>query len=317
MKTAPSLPFSLSAALLSLMVAAPAGALVLPEDVAAHQQAIESDFVTGDGFETIDPQSLLSDDWYSKARFPNAPQDSVFPPDHAISSVVRAILMVEKEDKPLKSVRYRVTIRRVAASPEYPEAYTDLIEISRFNLGPVLREQTMKDYPGVPVGPESEFGIGPNVTWRFAMQPVQGTRSSIDLAARHVMSDAEAAAAQCFDTSCLALEPVSGPDGDWTPLPPVEPNEVSFKASDGINATPAKVADALMRRATPDGLRAYMADYAPVQMTIVISRNVLGQDVGIDGLLHQGHVRDDAISDVWLQRRQAGPGTIDWRRMAK
>lgn len=315
MNTASSLPFTLSAALFTaLMASAPARAVVLPDDVAAHQRAVENDFVARDGFTTIDPQSFRTDDWYSKERFPNARRDSIYRPGHNISSVVHAILAVEKEDQPLRSVRYRITIRRIAASADYPGVYTDLIEISRFNLGPVRRAQTIKDNPGVPVGPTSEFGIGPNVTWRFAMEPIQGVRSAVDLAARHVMSDQEAAAAQCFGVPCLGLDPVSGPGGDWKSLPPAKPYQVPFKASDGTNATPAKVANALMRRAAPDGLRAELGDKVPVQMTIVISKNVLGQDAGIDGLLHEGHVRDDAISDIWLQRRQAGPGAIDWRR---
>lgn len=314
----PILSSVLTVALLGTSLSAlPAPARVLPRDLAEHQDAVARSFTSGPGFGAVDPASFWTRDWYSKARFPHAKRDTVYQPGHDISAVVRAILVVEKQEKPLKSARYRIKIRRVAGGPDYPDAYVDLIEVSRFNLGPLRRRAAKKANPGAPVAPANVFGIGPNVTWRFAMRPIQGMRAAVERAARHVLRKDEAAAADCLGSHCLSLDPVSGPSKDWQRLPPAQPHEVVFRASDGVNATPAKVADALIRRALPDGLRAQIGTKVPAQVTVVISRNVVGSDASIIGLLHLGQLRDDSMSDIWLQRLQAGPGTIEWRRQVE
>ena len=318
MKSGAPLPLALFAGLgLAMLTPAAGQAMVLPGKIAERQHATQKAFVEGDGFRQVDPQSLWTDDWYSTERFPNAARDSVLPPDHSISAVVRAILVVEKQEGSLELARYRITIRRVAPGPDYPDAYTDLIEVSRFNLGPARHDALASENPGVPVAPKAAFGVGPDVTWRFAMQPVQGRRAAVTQGTRHEMTAAEAAAAHCLGTPCLSLEPVTGPGQDWKPLPPPEPHRVVFKASDGITATPAWVANALLRRVAPDGLEPELGDRVPVQATMVISKNVLGQDASITGLLHEGQLQDDAISDIWLQRRQAGPSAIQWRRQVE
>lgn len=291
-----------------------AAAVVLPPDVTDALQQRMNAFVAVEGYKLVAPDTITGDGWLTPDRFPNA-QESVFRPDSEIGPATKAILMLESQEVPLPHVRYRITLTRVAASPDYPDVFADLVEITRFNLGPAIRDQLIRDIGPDHVGDVESFGVGPSISWRFATRPIQGNAAALEVAGRDRLSRDEARRADCLGTRCLSLDNPTGPDGDWQPVDAPRAREVTYAARDGMNASAARVADALMHAAAPNGFEPAEGPSRDPQMTVVISKDIVGQDSNIDGLLHQARLMDDAISDIWWKRRQAGPDLVDWSRL--
>lgn len=301
------------------ILAWPAQARVLPQNIIEQLQARTAAFIKADGYTAVDGQTLPGDDWYTPARFPGlgSGQASAFRPDHDLDPVTRMVLLVQAREKALPHVRYRVTYRLAFGPDDYPNVHRAFIQITRFNLGPALRQSLLELADGnYPVAPEHVFGVGPHVSWRFVTRSLQGQRAAIVGASRKEISDAAARSANCLGEPCLSLTDSKGPDGDWR-----QPTLPQFKApvygaADAAIPGPARVAEYLFSYATRNGFEPAFGAFADQpQMVFVISKDVEGQDATINGLLHQPHLMDDAISDIWTRRLQAGPDAIDWRTL--
>lgn len=302
---------ALAAAILALSLAPEARARVLPAPV---QQALDdavAAFAGAPGYSSVAPDTITGEGWWTVARFPHA-AESVMPPDGMLSPVVKAVLMLEKQEPPLEHARYRITWRRVAPAADEPGVYADLVEIARFNLGPGLRDQLAASVPPERLAPPDAFGTGPDVIWHFAMTPIQGIAAHLVAAGRRVLPPEEAAQERCFDTACTAPAPVAVTGAAWEPVAPADPFEADYATDGRGDGGVALAADALLHRAGLglDTMAAPAEAEHPVDL--VISRNAAGQERNVVAILHEGQVRDDAISDIWLRRREAGPDTVDW-----
>jgi len=301
------------------LLGSPALAVMLPEKVAtAIDQRFER-FITAEGFIEENAAALTGERWYMPERFPHQALSSVLRPDADIDPVTKSVLLLESREVELPRIRYKITYRLEATSPDYPDVRHAYVEVTRFNLGPVIRDDLIAAYGPEIAAPEDAFGIGPHVSWRFVTEPIMGMEANVVRASRRELTSAEARAAQCLGVSCLSLSAPEGPVGNWQVMsPPSDAATVTYLDADGVIARPARVADYLYSYATRYGEDpAYSTSPNEPQMTFVISMNVVGQDVSTFGLLHRGNLMDDAVSDIWTRRVQfgAGPEAVEWSEL--
>lgn len=295
-----------------------AGAVVLPAGVQHALNQRYDEFASASGFSRVDP-AVVQHDWYTPSRFPDAAAQSMRAPDAGLNAATRALMLLEGQEAPLPHVRYRVTYR-LDNAPDfggYPNAY---VEVSRFNLGPVRHADVIESTPaGVPVAPAGYFGVGPNLSWRFVMGWSQSHVAEAVRASRRVLSETEAAAMDCLGAPCLSLESSQGPSGAWQPVeaPGIAPP--AYVAHVDSVATAARISELLYRHASggQPQVEALAVHNARPQLTFVISMNVDGQDHAANGLLHQQQLFDDAISDIWTRRLDAGSGAVQWQQLVQ
>lgn len=297
------------------LAASPALAVVLPEKMASKLQQGFSEYVQAEGFTEVDVTSMTGESWYTPARFPQM-GTSALRPDADMDPVTKSVLLLESREAALPHTRYRITYRLEPAAPDYGDVRHAYIEVTRFNLGPTIHKDVVSAY-GEHAAPPEVFGIGPHVSWRFVTGSIMGMRANVIRASRRVVSEAEARTADCLGVRCLSRSVPDGPAGEWQALSPPEFEPAVYGDADGGLPGPARVADYLFSYVTRNGEEPAFGAHADApQMIFVISMNVVGQEQTASGTLHQPRLMDDAISDIWTQRRQGGADLVEWRRLS-
>ncbi len=93
-------------------------------------------FVKTPGRQVVDADLLAGEKYYTPQRFPK--QAGLSMPDADLDAVTKSILLLESLEPPLPRVRYLVTYN-VVSPPDYPDFQRELVEVTRFNMGPTLR----------------------------------------------------------------------------------------------------------------------------------------------------------------------------------
>ncbi len=294
-----------------------AHAVVLPKAIQAALDERYETYVGAPGFTEVKSFPWL-EDWNNSARFPNRDPDAheFARPDSGLNAATKALMVLESQEPPLPHVRYRITYR-LDNAPDFGGYTNAYVEVTRFNLGPTRRADAVESTPeGVPVAPPDYFGIGPSVSWRFVMGWHQSSAADVVRASRKVLSPAQAEAMDCLGAPCMDMKSPSGPDGQWRATTPPDAKVATYVAINDGSSTAARVSDLLYRHASAgqDRIEALPMHDATPQLTFVISMHVEGQDDAVDGLLHQQLLQDDAVSDIWTRRREAGVDTVEWRQ---
>lgn len=268
----------------------------------------------GTGFVEVDPALLEGPAYYDPARFPDA-GNSVFHPDADLPAPVRATLLVDAAEGDVHHARYRVRYDLVPPATDGGEPVA-MVEVVRFNLGPARRADLARQDPGLPLAPPEAFGTGPHVAYRFRMGPVQGMQSSIHLAERRELDDAEAREMSCLGQPCLELVPSAGPDGTWQPLDPAPP-PLPFEASDGAGKLPAAVLAYLHDALGEDALRPVPApEGGDARLEFILELDAWGQAGARQGLARNSVVFDDQMGTFWVQWREAESGGAEASMLA-
>lgn len=303
-------------ALLANLLAMPAVAVVLPDDVQEKLEQNYDAFVGAESFERVG-SATVSDGFYSRQRFPDPDTTTARGVDAELNPVTKALMLVNSYEPALPRVRYRITFR-LNETPNFGGYRTSNVEVTRFNLGPRLYAETVASTPkGVPVS-KADFGVGPSVSWRFVMRARQGFLI-MPRVARRVLTEAQAQAIDCLGVSCLATTNPTGPRGDWQKTRPPRMKPAPYRALEHGRSTAPRIA-ALLYRKAGDGKRNMEAlpRYGEKpQLTFVISMGIEGNEYLADGLLHQGLLRDDAISDIWTHRPDWGQESVEWRELTE
>lgn len=290
-------------------------AVVLPPEViqALEQQA--TGFIEAPGFAKKDiTQSCGDEMFYTQQRFPQQDQ-SVFGPDAELDALAKAVLLVDCVEGPLPHARYLIRYH-LAQAPQASDVQRDYIEVLRFNFGPQRYQEVIR-YVGQEFWPpESVFGVGPNLAWRFVFGPVQGNRAHVEWASRTELSQADAAGQDCLGVPCLSVASPTGPSGAWQAfMPPALDAAVYHEPDDAGLPGPARVAQMLFLNATGGTGQAEFSESASIkqpEMIFLISRNIDGQDSSISGLLHHQGLMDDAISELWTLLRLMPESEPEW-----
>lgn len=252
------------------------------------------DFVAAEGFDILPIEHIEG----ALADMLGGDPEAMIPADAGISSIEKALLLIDTQEEPPVRVRYLLrynqqTVDGVALS---------LVTVERYNLGPTIREEAIAAYGAENTAPPEDFGLGPHVRWRFAMQPTAKVSALLLAASRQEISDKAATRASCLIRTCLAPEPLDeyASWSEWVPheapLPVVDYPAVADTWYIPYNAeiSPAFLAVQLAVAAgiaehTQDGVIWNMperqgGDTDTPTIALLIDRN-LGQEITIDGAL--------------------------------
>ncbi|NYT66069.1 hypothetical protein H0A58_08815 [Alcaligenaceae bacterium] len=274
-----------------------------PAAISQYLDRHASAFVQDPGRKIIDTSELEGDKYYSRQRFPD--QSGMFMPDSTLDAITKSILVVESVEVPLPRVRYLVSYNFLS-SPDDPDFSQQLVEVTRFNLGPVVRQDLAAYVPADRLAPAKTFGVGPHVSWRFALGDVMGGLAVLQ-ASRGEITDAQASKIKCLGQKCLSLEDSQGPSGAWkkpTLYGSIPDAVYTSKNKDGL-PIPARVAEVLFAYATPEGVQAIPFNPNKPRFIVVLSQNVQGQEASSAGLLYESNVMDDEIGTAWIRFNQA------------
>lgn len=255
-------------------------------------------------------------DWdrvYTQARFPDSGQSALLP-DADMGAVARAMLVFEAVEGPILHPRYHVTYHLRQVSDDCDTIPTAYVQVTRYNLGTTRYEEATRYVDKAYWPPRETFGPGPHVSWRLALGPVQGRYADIRQASRRVVDDAAAAAADCLGQPCLALEDAVAPGSNWQPTPLANVPAPVYREPDYDWAPgPVRLAELLYTQATGSHENIEASEgtsFEHPDMTLVISRDVQGQDSNTRGLLKWQGLMDDDLAQIWQRIRampQGGP----------
>ena len=261
-------------------------------------------FVSGNDYMHQSVEALTGSQYYSEKTFPEFSSSSTqaFHIDAELDGLTRSILILEAQESELPHVRYQIHYSE-NTDTEIPELTHSYIEVTRYNLGPALRNDLLQYLEVDNVADASEFGVGPHISWRFAMAPMMGMRADLLYAARKEIPDNQAQKMMCFSQPCLSLEATKLPSTPTHILdrPLLSPAKYRAQSADGV-LQPARMLEELWTACASDEPLPYIKDQP--QFVFVISANVVGQDSSTLGTGLQAIVLDDAIAQVWLQRAQ-------------
>lgn len=259
-------------------------------------------FVQADSFVGVDAETLTDDHYYSAAHFPRASSTAVLWPDADLDALTRAVLILEANEAPLPHVRFKIQYS-MNSSADFPEAQHDYIEVTRFNLGPARRADLLEYVSQEHVASATEFGVGPHVSWRFALAPVMGMRAGLLYASRKEVSDDHARNIDCLGEPCLSLADTDGTSLTWSPvtLPQLERAPYVDKSPLGSTRT-ARIVQELWATLSAHGMDPL--PYQPDQphFVFVTSRDVSGQDAVSFGVVKQAVVLDHSVQQIWTRR---------------
>lgn len=264
-------------------------------------------FVQTSGYVMQDPDSLTTAQYYSSGRFPalNSGQMPLLWPDADLDALTRAVLLLDAREGDLPHVRYLLRYN-INVSPDYPELRHDYVEVTRFNLGPERRRDVLEYVDEEHVADPAEFGVGPHVSWRFAMAPVMGMLAGVNYAARRDVPDAEARATDCLGAPCLSLIDAEGPSRTWTSLASPQLASAPYLDKNPMGTTrAARIVQELWAGLTSEGMDPLPYKPDQPQFLFVTSVDVSGQDALAYGLVQQAVVLDHTVREIWIRRDEA------------
>lgn len=302
--------FSLFVGLGTMPALAAVSDSVIYQQAASNMDSAAQAFVHEKGYEPQPTDSLTAENYYSVNNFSKKSSKGVFLPDADLNALTRSLLILESNEAELPHVRYHIRYS-THTDTEVPELTQDYIEINRYNLGPSRRDDLLQYMESSQVAPVEEFGVGPHISWRFAMAPIMGLQANLIQASRQEIPDALAQQALCFSQPCLSLEEPEIPAN--LNLQPVELEslERAYVTHNADNLVqPAHVIDELWHALSAQGMDPLPYTKDQPHFIFVISKDVGGQESNALGLGQQTLVLDDSIAKVWVQRQEVAGGDV-------
>ncbi len=257
-------------------------------------------FVQAPGFEPIAVDPL----WDQLHEALPASSHSIQRATANLSSAALAALALELTESPLPRQRQQVRQGVIMQNEDVAGAApVSLVEITRFNLGPAVRQDLVESLGEAQVAPLSEFGEGPHVVWRLATQELQGNRAALIAASRRVLTEAEAAALSCMGEPCLTPYNVVLELAPWPEPEGLEVDEEWARLA--TLGGGAHVAAALQHlQGEVEGEAVAIESSADVAQGSVLRNEAvvelgLGQDDGMDSAWRHGGLMDDSIKAQW------------------
>ncbi|HSH57594.1 MAG TPA: hypothetical protein VK965_06595, partial [Halomonas sp.] len=288
-------------------------------------------FLRADGFTPLDRRrdssSANSEGFYSAARFPDI-DDSALMPDARLAAVTRAMLQFDFEEGIIQHPRYRITyhVRHTPPGEQCDVIESAYIQITRFNLGPERYNEVIQSVDETLWPPRELFGTQPHVSWRLVSIPAKYRGYATWQVSRRLLSDEEARVADCLGEPCLSLEASAGPTASqhsvpveaWQPRQPRDHEPANYREPGYSWAPgPARVADLLYLEATGSYRNLDPSEGSSLErpeITMVISRDVLGQESNTAGLLRRGGLMDHIAAEEWLRMWAMPDPMLGWEQ---
>ncbi|WP_083007444.1 hypothetical protein [Halomonas sp. GT] len=239
----------------------------------------------------------------------NGGSDSVFLADADMGPLGKALLAVLNEEPAIPHVRYRLRYAQANVASELSSPLiVELVEISRFNLGPSRRAELIEIYGEKQVAPAAEFGQAPDVAWRLVTRPIMGQVAGLVHVARRELSQKHAA--DCLEFSCRDVNSLNEAVRDWPEFEPIEPLfdqgplelsvlQVGLEKL-GLHDEPGHTGWRIPE--WPESVAA-----GEPFIDVYIERG-LGQDDALDLVIHHDQLMDDHTRALWERLIVLGPG---------
>jgi len=259
-----------------------------------QEPAVTDEFVQAPGYEPVDSLELEDE---LDSLLP--PVDSVFRRGSDLGPLAKIALILEAREGPQERARYHLTASVVPGTDDV------LVQLDRYNLGPLIHEETVEAYGAENVADAETFGVGPHVSWRLVTTPLRGNRAIIVAASRMELSAAAAGEDQCLLSSCLSTVTDLGEEGTLQMLEPIEDAAVNpALVTDDLLLSPAAVFALMAGQAGlvlegNEAARELSADSVIVAQA-QLDRN-LGQEIAQDGLFRVGQLMDDSVEAHWYR----------------
>ncbi len=254
-------------------------------------------FVAAPGFEVQDASGLAS---ALQARYPDAAPGRR---GADLTPIETAVLLLELKERPLSRTRFLLQVSG--------DAGRTLIEVARYNLGPALRLEAIKEYGQAAAANSASFGIGPHVVARYVFQRGPEAPAALIAAGRMTLSEPDAKLRTCAGRPCLGLSALVEELATWTemgsaPVSGRRPYPKIIKTKEGPytfeQEAPAQIVLGLALAADlakSEGDRAiWTGPKRPGPVTLVVDRN-LGQELMSDGMAGP---LNDARPARWVRR---------------
>lgn len=279
----------------------------------AHANSPAAQFVSESGYEAVNADTV----WQEINNALRAQASSLFQPAAELGPIPLSVQALDALEPALERTRYRV---RYGVDWVAPNEQTDsaggqpvpvsYIEVTRFNLGPALREDLIKSLGQANVADEQAFGVGPHTSWRFVTRPIMGNRAMIVSAGRTEIDDKAARNEMCLGSPCLDIASVINGAAPWSEMQAVEPRPSSpLAGSPQLMTSPAAAINQLL--GDVDSIEVDRPAGAPSRpdwsIEAVIESN-LGQDIGTDAAYRWGNLLDDSIGTLWQRLSTIGMG---------
>lgn len=190
-------------------------------------------FIHAEGFEQADWTELeiaLSNLWTD----PNS-----ISPGGMVGPIEKAMLIADTATDASRTrtlISYGEIIEQEDGAP-LPYSF---VEVRHYNLGQIIRAETIEAYGEDDVADEAAFGLGDHMAWRFVFRPMMGNAALLMDASSRVISDKDAAKQDCGGRSCIdphaSIEDtarwteIEGKIPTWPPLYPTHNGEISAPA---------------------------------------------------------------------------------------
>lgn len=254
-------------------------------------------------------------------------QPEAMTPGADVTPLEKALLLVDLMEPPLPRtrtvVRYGLVHEDPAADRFTPYAF---VTVERYNLGPALHRQVQREHGAHAAASPKAFGVGPHVAWRFVSRPVMGATAGLLELARREIPPAEAARADCDGRPCLSVDHSLDELRRWRE---VKRQPGPFRSAyqeggpDGLASAARAAAEVLLAAGLAQiepGARGHAPRLVPHEserpaaargsqpyLLLTLERN-LAQEAGLDAVLHQRLLDDDAVREQWHRRVQTPEG---------
>lgn len=272
--------------------------------------AVAQAFTQAPGLNPIDPMELEN----QIAQIMHYAQDTIMSPGAGLSPLTKSIVAVQAHDGRLPSVRYhlRHAYAEATVTPGGATGLISLVELRRFNLGPVRHAEVIAEHGAENAAPLEMFGEGPDLVWRFALQGLRGVDAVILSAARGEIDTPEA---DCLGFDCLMAQSLIPHLADWEMQPAVQAPE--FRPSydemwQGGPSSPAVLDMLALHNGLAEAeagrddarwrtfeLREGAGDGTPF-IDVIIEAG-LAQDAGAEVILRDTDLMDAEVQTIWYR----------------
>lgn len=281
---------------------------------AAALDSLAADYVTQDGFTAVDADALWEE--LNTALTAADQTESVFWPTASMGPMPLAMLALEVSEPPLDRTRYRLTygVEWVEEPPRAAPIPVSFIEVTRFNLGPAIRQELVDALGEQPVADPSHFGLAPHSAWRLVTRPLMGNQAMVMAAGVREVSEDQALSMRCLGAPCLSTHGQIDALVPWDTLSPDPVDlDVPYTVSEHDVVTPVAAVDLLLGAITLEYTSEHRqpGDAPSVPDTVieaVVERN-LGQDLNLDAAYRWGGLLDDSVAAIWQRLVSFPTGT--------
>ncbi len=202
----------------------------------AHAQTIDEhiqSFIHADGFEQADSESLevtLSNLWLDQTGIS---------PGGLVGPIEKAMLIADSATDANRT-RTLISYGEIIEEEDGAPLPYSFLEVRHYNLGQIIRADTIEAYGEDDVADAEAFGVGDHMAWRFVFRPMMGNSAIVLNASSRIISDKDAAKQDCDGRSCLdpyasiddlhQWTEIQGKLPTWPPLYPTHDGEISAPA---------------------------------------------------------------------------------------